>query len=80
MRFNHRAHPSLPSCFMACCKAAGRLTVAVSFYPAANLRKGIKVVNNAHGVGFFLFADDEKGFGLRHVPHTKCFSSVLILR
>lgn len=54
--------------------------MAVSFYLAANLRKGIKVVNNAHGVGFFLFADDEKGFGLRHGPHTKCFSSVLILR
>lgn len=46
---------------MACCKAVGRLTAAVSFYLAANLRKEIKVVNYFYGTGrfFFVFADDE---------------------
>lgn len=44
-----------PSNFMACCKAVGRLTVAVSFYPAANLRKEIKVVNYIYGTGGVFF-------------------------
>lgn len=66
-----------PSCFMARCKAVGRPTAAVSFYPTANLRKEIKVVNYIHGTGFFVFVSSDKGFGLRHVQHAEllsCFS------
>lgn len=39
---------------MARCKAVGRQTAAVSFYPAANLRKEIKVVNYVYGSDFLL--------------------------
>lgn len=45
-------HPA--SCFMARCKDVGRPTAAVSFYPAANLRKEIKVVNYIYGTDFLL--------------------------
>lgn len=54
---------------MARRKAVGRTTAAVSFYPAVNLRKEIKVVNYIQGSGFFAFVDSHKGFGLRHLQH-----------
>lgn len=49
---------------MACCKAAGRLTSAVSFYLPANLRKRIEVVNYNHS---FALVDNDKMFSLRSV-------------
>lgn len=43
-----------PYCFMAHYKAVGRATAAITFYPATNLGKEIKVVNYIHSFGFFL--------------------------